>query len=85
MARNKRGDPVQEVRTTNPLALSIVNARANRDCIDASVAAGLIIVESQNQPANSNQVNPGGQANNPQSLSSPRENRPGFLNGINEK
>lgn len=49
MARNRQGSPVREIRTSNPLALEIVNSRANRDHIDASTAAALIIIESQNQ------------------------------------
>jgi hypothetical protein len=68
MPRTKRGEPVLEIRTTNPAALAIVNARALREQIDASTAAALCILESQNQRGNSNRRNTGGQAKKPASF-----------------
>ena len=85
MAKKRAGEPVEKAQTRNPVAVSIVNARAKRDHIHASTATALIIMESQSQRGNDSRGFPGGQANNPQSLSSPRENRPGFLDNVVEK
>lgn len=48
MARNKKGQPVKKVQVKNPVAISIVNARAQRDHLDAGTAAAIIIIEHNN-------------------------------------
>ncbi|MDH4203518.1 MAG: hypothetical protein OEV87_11585 [Phycisphaerae bacterium] len=51
MSRNKKGEPVKKVIIKNPVAVSIVNARAQRDHLDAGTAAAVLIIETQNSQA----------------------------------